>query len=83
MPRDEINVPIADIYVPVDRRKTLNEATVAELAASILEDGQRQAIYVRHDGKRYILVEGLHRMEACKSLGETEIRVMLVQARRR
>ncbi len=83
MPRDEINVPIADIYVPVDRRKTLNEATVAELADSILEDGQRQAIYVRHDGKRYILVEGLHRMEACKSLGETEIRVMLVQARRK
>jgi sulfiredoxin len=83
MPRDEIPLPIADIYIPVDRRKTLDPAKVEELAASIMEEGQRSAIYVRHDGKRYILVEGLHRLEACRALGETKITAMLVQARRK
>lgn len=83
MPRDEIPLPIADIYIPVDRRKTLDPAKVEELAASIMEEGQRSAICVRHDGKRYILVEGLHRLEACRALGETKITAMLVQARRK
>jgi hypothetical protein len=37
---------------------------------------------VRKDGARYVLVEGLHRLEACKRLGETTIAGYLVQARR-
>ncbi|MEQ8246313.1 MAG: ParB N-terminal domain-containing protein [Alphaproteobacteria bacterium] len=83
MPRDEIDVPIDEIYVPVDRRKTLNPETVESLSASILEEGLKNALYVRHDGKRYILVEGLHRLEACRALGETTVRALLVQARRK
>jgi ParB-like chromosome segregation protein Spo0J len=39
-------------------------------------------IQVRNDGKRYVLVEGLHRLEAAKWLGETEIDAYLVQAKR-
>jgi hypothetical protein len=39
-------------------------------------------IRVRHDGKRYILVEGLHRMEAMKWLGDVEIDAYLVQAQK-
>ena len=83
MERDEIGVPIDEIYVPVGRRSTLEPGKVDLLAADILEAGQKKAIYVRHDGKRYILVEGLHRLEACKALGETKIVAMLVQARRK
>jgi ParB-like chromosome segregation protein Spo0J len=83
MERDEIRVPIDEIYVPVARRQTLDAEKVDELAADILEEGQKKAIYVRHDGKRYILVEGLHRLEACKALGETKIVGLLVQARRK
>ena len=30
----------------------------------------------------YVLVEGLHRLEACKALGEETIEAHLVQARR-
>ena len=73
---------IADIYVPVKRRATLKPETVQEIAASILEVGQQSPILVRQDGKRLVLVEGLHRLEACKALGETTIYGYLVQARK-
>jgi sulfiredoxin len=74
--------PIADIYVPVKRRATLKPDTVAEIAASMLETGLKTPIMVRADGKRFVLVEGLHRLEAAKSLGETTIDGYLVQARK-
>jgi sulfiredoxin len=73
---------IADIYVPVKRRATLVAGTVGELAASILEVGQQTPILVRRDGARLVLVEGLHRLEACKALGETTIAGYLVQSRK-
>jgi ParB-like chromosome segregation protein Spo0J len=73
---------IASIYVPVKRRATLVAKTVEEIAASILEVGQQSPILVRQDGARLVLVEGLHRLEACKSLGETTIAGYLVQARK-
>jgi sulfiredoxin len=73
---------IADIYVPVKRRATLVPGTVDEIAASILEVGQRSPILVRRDGARLVLVEGLHRLEACKALGETTIAGYLVQSRK-
>jgi sulfiredoxin len=74
--------PIADIYVPVKRRTTLQPDTVAAIAQSILEVGLKTPILVRRDGARYVLVEGLHRLEAAKSLGETTIDGYLVQARK-
>ena len=64
--------PIAHIYVPVKRRATLEPNKVDEIAESILEKGQETPIYVRADGDRYVLVEGLHRLEACRKLGEAE-----------
>jgi ParB/RepB/Spo0J family partition protein len=68
--------------VPTKRRTTLNGTKVAEIAESILEKGQTTPILVREDGERFVLVEGLHRLEACKSLGEETILAFLVQARR-
>jgi ParB/RepB/Spo0J family partition protein len=73
-------IPIADIYVPIKRRATLKPETVQELAQSILETGQQSPILVRRDGDRFVLVEGLHRLEACKALGEQTIVGFLVQA---
>ncbi len=73
-------IPIADIYVPIKRRATLKPETVQELAQSILETGQQSPILVRRDGNRFVLVEGLHRLEACKALGEQTIVGFLVQA---
>jgi len=79
--RDEI-IPIADVYVPVKRRATLDPDIVKKIAESMLEVGQRTPILVRRDGERFVLVEGLHRLEACKALGETRIKALFVQARR-
>lgn len=73
---------ITDIYVPTARRKTLDPEVVDEIAESMLEQGQLNPIWVRRDGARFILVEGLHRLEACKALGEMTIAGFLVHARR-
>ena len=72
---------IDEIYVPAKRRKTLDPTKVAALAESILEEGLRVPIQVRQGRGRYVLVEGLHRLEACKSLGEETITGLLVHAR--
>lgn len=74
--------PIAAIYVPVKRRATLEPEKVTRIAASILETGQQTPILVREDGERLVLVEGLHRLEACRSLGETTVEGFIVQSRR-
>jgi sulfiredoxin len=74
--------PIASIYVPAKRRATLDPKKAQEIAQSILEVGQQVPILVRKDGERFVLVEGLHRLEACKQLGEATIFGYLVQARR-
>jgi len=73
---------IADIYVPVKRRATLDQKRVNEIAASILEKGQQTPILVRADGVRFVLVEGLHRLEAAKALGEKTVLCFLVDARK-
>jgi ParB-like nuclease domain len=72
--------PIDKIYVPVKRRKALKPEVVQEIAASILEIGQQAPILVRPDEDRFVLVEGLHRLEACKALGERAIIGLLVSA---
>jgi sulfiredoxin len=71
---------IANIYVPVKRRATLKPETVRQIAESMLEVGQQVPIQVRRDGGRFVLVEGLHRLEACKALGEETIYGYLTQA---
>jgi ParB-like chromosome segregation protein Spo0J len=72
--------PIDKIYVPVKRRKALKSELVQEIAESILEIGQQAPIVVRPDEDRFVLVEGLHRLEACKALGEEKIIGILVSA---
>jgi ParB-like chromosome segregation protein Spo0J len=75
-------IPLDDIYVPTARKKTLHPETVRHLAEDIVENGMKTPIQVRHDGKRYVLVEGLHRLEAARWLGEADIDSYLVQARK-
>ena len=72
--------PIAQIYVPLKRRGTLRANLVREIAESILEVGQQAPILVRRDGERFVLLDGLHRLEACKALGEETIVGVLASA---
>jgi len=77
------DIKIDDVYVPAKRRKTLVQETVDSLAEDILENGMQHPILVRWDGKRFVLVEGFHRLEACRTLGEETIVGLRVQARLR
>jgi sulfiredoxin len=61
---------------------TRDQKRVNEIAASILEKGQQTPILVRADGARFVLVEGLHRLEAAKALGEKTVVCFLVDARK-
>jgi len=73
---------ITTIYVPVKRRAMLDPKKVQEIAESILQVGLQSPILVRRDGERFVLVEGLHRLEACKQLGVETVVGYVVQARR-
>jgi ParB-like chromosome segregation protein Spo0J len=79
---EQVPIRIDEIYVPAKRRRTLNAETVEALAESILEDGLRNPIHVRQGNNRFVLVEGLHRLEACRALGEETIPGLVVQVRR-
>ena len=50
------------------------------IAQSMLEVGRQTPILVRRDGDRFVLLHGLHRLEACKALGEETIDGYLVDA---
>lgn len=79
MPTPE-NFPIEKIFVPTKMKKAIKPEIVGKIAESILDTGQQAPISVRLDGERLVLVEGLHRLEACKALGETTIVGVLVPA---
>ena len=73
---------IATIYVPSKRAKTLDAEKVGRISESILEEGKNTPILLRADGDRFVLIEGLHRLEALKALGEDTVEAYIVQARK-
>ena len=73
--------PIEKVHVPVKRTKTLDPAKVEALANDIMENGQTTPISLREDGGRYVLIEGYHRLEALRALGEETVEGYLVRAR--
>ena len=78
---ESVRIPIDEIYVPVKRKNSLNREQVDALAQSIMEEGLKLPISVRQGNGRYVLVEGLHRLEACRALGEQSIDSIIVRAR--
>jgi hypothetical protein len=79
MPKPE-SFPIEKIFVPTKQKKAIKPEIVGEIAESMLDIGQQEPISVRLDGDRLVLVEGLHRLEACKALGETTIIGVIIPA---
>ncbi len=73
---------IEEIYVPVERRKELDLQSVESVAEEIMEEAEEQPILVRQGKDRYVLVKGVHRLEARKALGEETIQAFIVNARR-
>jgi sulfiredoxin len=77
-----VDIAVDDIYVPVRLRETLDAGKVDALAESILEEGLKVPIRVRQGKGRYVLVAGLHRLEALRALGESTVQALIVQASR-
>lgn len=73
--------PIDKVHVPVKRVRTLDADKVEAIASDMLENGQTTPIRLRPDGDRFVLVEGLHRLEALRALGEDTVLGYLVRAR--
>ena len=78
-----VPVPVDQIYVPAQLRRTLDPEKVQRLAEDMLTAGQKTPIQVRRDGERFVLVTGLHRLEAMRALGESAIESLIVRARRK
>lgn len=76
-----VAVRIDEIYVPARLRKSLDAAKVESIAESIIDDGQQTPIQVRPGKGRYVLVTGLHRLEALKALDAECIDALIVSAR--
>ena len=79
-----VPIRLEEIYVPAKHARTLDDAKVETLAEDILENGLREPIQVRRDDakNRFVLVAGLHRLEAVRALGEEEVDSLVVQARK-
>jgi sulfiredoxin len=75
-------IKIAEIYIPAALRQPLDPKKLEAIAVSIADIGQQTPILVRPDKERYVLVSGLHRLEACRALGETTVIANIVQARK-
>jgi ParB-like nuclease domain len=70
-------ITISDIDIP-DGRRDIVAASVKNLADSIDKVGLRHPITVLKQGERYVLVAGLHRIEAHKKLGLDHIPATIV-----
>ncbi|MBT3359358.1 MAG: ParB N-terminal domain-containing protein [Rhodospirillales bacterium] len=75
-----IDIAIEEIYVPVKSKKNADDARVEAAAEGYIETGKIIPVRVRHDGKRYVLVNGVNRLAALKALGEETITAFLVRA---
>ena len=78
---EALSIAIDRIRVPAKRARTLDAGKVQAIAEDIIEHGQTTPVQIRKDGEGYILVEGLHRLEALRALGEASILAYVVRAR--
>jgi len=76
-----ITIAVDLVHTPVKRKKDLDPDKVRAVAESILHRGLVEPVQVRPDGERFVLVDGLHRLEAAKALGETTIVAVLAAHR--
>ena len=75
-----VAVKIEEIYIPADRRKEIDPQKIEVIAEAIIEDVEQRPIQVRKGKGRYVLVKGVNRLEARKSLGDTTVGVYIVSA---
>jgi hypothetical protein len=74
------SIPIDKIVVPGHRLRPLQPAKVDELAASIASLGQLQPSVVSRAGDDYVVIAGVHRVEANRKLEHDRICAVIVDA---
>lgn len=77
-----VPIKVDEIYVPTALRKELDEDKTAQAAEDMMVGEEAKPIQVRQGKGRYVLVKGLHRVEAAKALGEETIEGIIVAARK-
>jgi len=77
-----VNLKIEEIYVPAERRKELDADKLDEIAQEVMDETEEKPVLVRKGKDRYVLVKGVHRLEARRALGEETIQAFIVSARR-
>ena len=77
-----VSIKIDEIYVPAGLRKELDETKVEQTAEDMMGGEETAAIQVRQGKGRWVLIKGLHRMEAARALGDETIEAMVVAARK-
>lgn len=77
-----VPIKLDDIYVPTGLRKELDEDKVSQAAEDMMDGDEAKPIQVRQGKDRYVLVKGLHRVEAAKALGDETIEGIVVAARK-
>ena len=75
-----IAINIEGIYVPAALRKDLDPGRVELVAEGIMEEADEHPIQVRQGKDRYVLIKGVHRLEARKALGDETIQAFIVAA---
>lgn len=68
-------VAISEIHVPepYDPLDVTAKANLAGLTVSIVTVGLHEPIRVRHDGSRYVLIDGAKRLRACEDAGVVQV----------
>ncbi|WP_417450277.1 ParB N-terminal domain-containing protein [Kordiimonas sp.] len=75
-------IKIEDIYIPTDRRKEIKQSEIDTIVAEMMDGAARKPVRVREGKGRYVLIEGVNRLEACKTVGDETIPAYIVQARK-
>ena len=73
-------INIEEIYVPIGLRKELDTSKIELVAENIMNDADELPIKVRKGKGRYVLIKGIHRLEARKALGDETIEAFIVAA---
>ncbi len=76
-----VSLNIDEIYVTAALSKELDPERVEQVAEEIMAETEVQPIQVRQGKDRYVLVKGVHRLEAHKALGDKTIQAFIVAAR--
>jgi ParB family chromosome partitioning protein len=75
---DVLEVPVDSITPnPHQPRRTMNEASIAELAASLKSNGLIQPLVVKRTGDGYQLIAGERRLRAAKLAGLNQVPVVV------